>query len=267
MGGLGNQLFQIYTLIAHSMETDVAFSLNNDKMLYGPVRNYDLYWTNVFKNLVPFLKDNLSLPTAYQEPGFKYNTIPKFTNGKLVGYFQSWKYFDKYVDTINVMLGIQQQRDKVKDKVKVKVGDVSIHFRVGDYKVLQHCHPLMPKEYYEKALKNITLKHGAKVTYFYERADHEHVQNIIAYLENCFGDKYVFEPIVDGLDDYEEMFAMSLCKYNIIANSSFSWWAAYLNNNPNKVVYFPSLWFGPKLKLTHDTSDLCPSSWNMITVN
>ncbi|MFM8313149.1 MAG: alpha-1,2-fucosyltransferase [Deltaproteobacteria bacterium] len=60
------------------------------------------------------------------------------------------------------------------------------------------------------------------------------------------------------------MLLMSVCKDNIIANSSFSWWGAYFNSNPNKIVTYPSKWFGPIAG--HDTRDLCPPEWNKINV-
>ena len=62
--------------------------------------------------------------------------------------------------------------------------------------------------------------------------------------------------------DYEELILMSLCKHNIIANSTFSWWGAYFNTNPAKIVCYPSIWFGPDV--THNTKDLCPESWTKI---
>lgn len=66
-----------------------------------------------------------------------------------------------------------------------------------------------------------------------------------------------------GLEDWEEMLLMNCCKDNIIANSSFSWWGAYLNDNINKIVCYPSVWFGPAAGHM-DTKDLCPDSWNKI---
>ena len=64
---------------------------------------------------------------------------------------------------------------------------------------------------------------------------------------------------VEGHSEVEDLWLMSLCKHNIIANSSFSWWGAWLNNNPNKKVIAPKKWFGDHVNL--NTSDLLPESW------
>jgi hypothetical protein len=65
------------------------------------------------------------------------------------------------------------------------------------------------------------------------------------------------------MEDWQQLLLMSCCRHNIIANSSFSWWAAYFNNNPDKIVCYPDKWFGPQLS-HNDTRDLCPENWNRI---
>jgi hypothetical protein len=77
--------------------------------------------------------------------------------------------------------------------------------------------------------------------------------------------EYVFIRGQNTLADWEQLLLMSCCQHNIIANSSFSWWAAYFNLNTEKIVCYPSVWFGPNANL--DTKDLCPDKWVKININ
>ena len=77
-------------------------------------------------------------------------------------------------------------------------------------------------------------------------------------ITNC-----AFIKVTDDVEDWKQLLLMSACGNNIIANSSFSWWGAYLNTNPTKIVCYPEIWFGPKV--THDTRDLFPESWTKIS--
>jgi hypothetical protein len=98
-----------------------------------------------------------------------------------------------------------------------------------------------------------------KILYFCENnpVDIGHVLKIIDMLKI----EYPYLEFVrqSGLEDYEEMLLMSLCGHNIIANSTFSWWGAYLNQNIGKIVCYPENWFMPEAK--KDTSDLFLEDW------
>ena len=99
------------------------------------------------------------------------------------------------------------------------------------------------------------------VLYFCEDADFDEVLEKIYNLEQIFPE-LIFMRGDNMLQDWEQMMLMSLCSHNIIANSTFSWWGAYFNTNPTKIVCYPGTWFGPKAG--HDTSDLFPEDWIMI---
>ena len=108
---------------------------------------------------------------------------------------------------------------------------VSIHIRFGDYKQNPHIHPSVSKEYLDKALEMI----GSYSHLFLFGDDKQWLSN------NFTGDNVTLV----NEDDFVDMWMMSLCKNNIIPNSTFSWWSAFLNKNINKKVIAPSIWFGP----------------------
>lgn len=267
MGGLGNQMFQVYTLMAYCLKHGKAFVF--PKRIAG-ARQKD-YWDTIFRDIKLFIGPPLT-PMVYQEPGFQYSSeIPPLPNGHLYGYFQSYRYFQDQLPVINQILKLDKLRNVLKARLSVSDLDgitISMHFRVGDYKNIQDCHPLMTKEYYDNALKYLLSElqneqEQVQVLYFYEPNDEKHVKEIISSLTH---QNVIFRSCLDlalDLQDYEEMLLMSLCDHHIIANSSFSWWGAYLNPKPDKIVCYPDVWFGPKLP--YNTNDLCPSEWHKIS--
>jgi hypothetical protein len=99
-----------------------------------------------------------------------------------------------------------------------------------------------------------------------QKEDEEDVQIIIDKLKTKFPECRVVK-IDHRIVDWEQMLMMSLCRHNIIANSSFSWWGAYFNLREDKIVCYPDVWFGPKLADINDTRDLFPETWSKISCN
>ena len=126
----------------------------------------------------------------------------------------------------------------------------SIHVRRGDYLGLNGHHPVCDLEYYNKSINLFD-----KNTKFLVFSD-----DIKWCQENFKGENFIF---ISGNRDFIDIWLMSLCQNNIIANSTFSWWGAWLNQNINKKVIAPSKWFGP-LKINHNTQDLIPEAWEII---
>lgn len=263
MGGLGNQLFQIFALFAYGLKH--YKSSENYFIYFEDVESNNLnrprYWDNFLKNLKPWIKKPLYHIPIWREDTFHYKEIPYINNQhfKLFGYYQSYKYFKDYEKIIFEQIKLKEQKENIKIDGKNKV---SLHFRMGDYKKLKEYHPILKINYYENAIEKLikdTNKKDWTILYFYEKEDEESVKENIKILKIKFSTLF-FEPIDHKYKDYEQLLIMSKCKHNIIANSSFSWWGAYLNENENKKVYYPNIWFGEKLK-DKNTKDMYPDQW------
>jgi len=275
MGGLGNQLFQIFTTISYSIKTNNPFVFLNIYKLGGGVTTIRYtYWNSFLKNLNRFLINEIPLGTmVIRENGFTYNDFPinRIMNKNIIlyGYFQSYKYFENSYITICRMIGLENMKKKLLDKIDTNIdylNAVSIHFRIGDYKKMQEYHPLATYNYYERALLYIKQKNSNtnyNIIYFCEEDDIIDVLEIINKLSIKFPE-VIFVRGEKLLEDWEQLLLMSICHHNIIANSSYSWWAAYFNSNSDKIVCYPSVWFGDNVK--NDIKDLCPPNWVKIPV-
>jgi hypothetical protein len=269
VGGLGNQLFQIFTTIAYSIENNMPFVFNNKKNTIGMTYR-ETYWNTFLKSLQPYLVDDpifkKYLPLPLKERGFKYHSLPyipyKKTNIQLIGYFQSYKYFSNYLKDINSLLQIEEQKlEIIQNYSRNYKNTISMHFRIGDYKNLSNIYHILDFDYYKKALQNIIYNNNnnkteLQVLYFCEEKDKQDVDMIINELINEFKE-IKFECIDFKISDWQQMLIMGCCNYNIIANSTFSWWAAYFNNNNNKIICYPHDWFKKKDEL----DDLFPKEW------
>ena len=271
-GGLGNQLFQIFATISCGLQFKLVFKFQGLPFLISGKNKRVTYWDSLFndaKNLL--LAKSFPPLMLVKEPHFYFTPIPShiFNNNKdicLDGYYQSHKYFQDYFFTICKMLKLNIKRNDILNKYKDVLSldkCISIHFRLGDYKNIQHAHPIMNKEYYESALGDIIerSKHSYpcnKVLFFCEDDDIDFVLESISYLKEKIPE-LSYERCPSDLQDWEQLLLMSCCQHNIIANSTFSWWGAYLNTTPNKIVCYPSVWFGPSIN--HDTRDLFPPEW------
>ena len=265
MGGLGNQLFQLFATIAYAMKhkCKFAFPLN----ITPGVTNRHPYWSSFLVNLKNFTINQIPNFSILREKGFEYEKLPELVHNNdaiLHGYFQSYKYFNNEFDSICRLIALNKQKEQlVVDYPNDYSNTISMHFRLGDYKSLQNFHPVLPFEYYKNALKfvsNSTQRTDWTVLYFCEKDDNEEVFTTINGLQLEFP-KMKFIKQDDGLEDWKQMLMMSNCAYNIIANSTFSWWGAYFNTMPSKIVCYPELWFGPAIKEKNNTKDLFPNSW------
>jgi len=191
---------------------------------------------------------------AYSE---KYTQAPK--ECYLQGYWQSEKFFEAVKDSVALSFSLN---DNILSKIDQKFlnnihnsNSISIHIRRGDYinNALTHkTHGVCDTGYYLKALEYISKKMKDCHAFVFSDDISWVKQNLKLPLPATYSKSYT---------DYEEMYFMSQCKHHIIANSTFSWWGAWLNESPEKIVIAPEKWFNDS---SIDSSDLIPTQWTKL---
>ena len=283
IGGLGNQMFQYAAGRACSLRLGVPLKLDTrDFSGYQLHQGFELDrlfnchaliaadtdlakilgWqrAKLAQRLLrrPQLK-NLRYKSYIVEPQFHYwNGINELKdNIYLDGYWQSEKYFHEYSDKIRAdftfKLPFLAQNSEIAQLVS-QANAISLHVRRGDYAnnpKTTAMHGLCSIEYYRAA-----------IGYIAERVQQPHFfifSDDIAWVKNNLRIDFPHQYINHnhGLESYNDMRLMSLCEHNIIANSSFSWWGAWLNQNAEKIVVAPKKWFASQ----KDARDLLPQSW------
>ena len=253
-GGLGNNLFQIACAYAYSLKHNKELILVNEK--FGITHNaLDTYKDNVLRKIDFVNKKDFSGFKVYQELVFNYQEIP-FIEGDvlLLGYYQSELYFKEYEKEIRELFSFPEELiNSIKEKHKdiLNKETCSVHARRTNYIQLSDSHPVQSVNYYMKAIRKINMPESGRFVVF---------SDDIEWCKTQFlNEMFVF---IEAQKDYEDLLLMSMCQNNIIANSSFSWWGAWLNNNLNKHVYAPSVWFGKSAP--NNTKDLYCEGWEKI---
>jgi len=242
MGRLGNQLFQIAAVFGYAMKHNVDFSIPETTL--NPK-----IWKSYFDNLYKPLPAGQGMYAIYKEPSHAYAEIPLYINVMLDGYFQSYKYFDFCLDKLRELFGFDWQLDKK---------TVAVHVRRGDYLLYPDKHPVVTPEYLYQAI-SFFIMHGYK--------------HFVFYSDDIGWCMELEKPWVRGIDygysenksEEEDLMMMSCAEHQIISNSSYSYWAAMLNRNKDKIIIAPSVesWFGPANKHL-DTSTMCPPEWKRL---
>jgi hypothetical protein len=274
MGGLGNQMFQ-YALgrsIAIENKTelsmDVSFLEIRTERKNFTQRDFALdcfniqtavsRWPQMGRLKTYFLKKFLR--RIIVEQGFPFNPeLKRFRDNSLyVGYFQSEKYFLGIRPTLLNDFSLKKSLSAASIRVAEDIlatNSVSVHIRRGDYvsnaEVLGF-HGICSIDYYHHAIQKIeALQKNIKIFFFSD--DINWVRKNLEVSVPC-----EFIDFNTGDDSFQDLHLMSLCQHNIIANSSFSWWGAWLNTNPSKIVVAPERWFADG---SVDTRDLIPNEW------
>ena len=252
-GGLANMMFQIAatTSIAKDNSMVAAFPNLHQQLDYlNKDEKYNQTLNHATEYIEMFGKLNTSQPVG-NEPiakfPFHYGELD-LPNGDFVidGFFQSEKYFKKYKKEIFKIPKTVKDRIDQKYTQYLNMDCLSIHIRRGDYLNYPDHHTPLSIEYYEEAIK-----------LFPESDFYLVFSDDIDWCKHNFkGDKFIF---IENEKDYVEIYLMSMCNNNIIANSSFSWWGAWLNDSVEKSVVAPKKWFGSKIKENQD--DIIPEGW------
>lgn len=262
-GGLGNQMFQYAAGKALSIHTHNKLSIDQQlltKKTNATIRNYQL---NIFTINAPiktrprdkwaikafqFLnRPNSVLASLFgifrdekaQLFDIRFNELSK--NTALFGYFQNELYFQDIEDQIRHDFTFKKQLDSKNTEIANLIqsnNSVSIHIRRGDYLSTNSNLKVLDIEYYQKAIAHITEK-IEDVHFFIFSDDINWVRQNL----NIENHEYSIIDWNKRDESYIDMQLMSLCKHNIIANSSFSWWAAWLNKNNSKIVIAPNTWY------------------------
>lgn len=250
MGGLGNYMFQIAAALslAEDNSTKSSFNFKNAQRIHNDISTYK---SNLFRKIT--VDDDLNIKNTYVERDFFYSPIRyEGKDLRLHGYFQSEKYFKHNRDLILKTFDLDKS---TKDYVDRKYGSlflgdtISLHVRRGDYVRLKHVYgDLFKRKYYKKAISIFPDKRYTVLVF----------SDDIAWCKKNLDNRDHNFIYIDGELDYVDMYMMSLCKNHIIANSSFSWWGAWLSKHKNTIS--PYLWFNPSSK-DYDDRDLVPENW------
>ena len=284
-GGLGNQMFQYAAGRALSLrqqeKTEKKIELKLDISGYSENNGIDTarhYALDVFKINVEVASQEeirkLKYPYGIISKGLRFlktkilrrfniGFISGIYNAKksiyLDGFFQTEKYFiDKEEDirsAFELSKPFGSKALEIQQRIISAPNSVSLHVRRGDYvkdtKTNKH-HGTCDAEYYKIALDQIRSKISKDISIFVFSDDVEWVRDNMPITHPT---TYVSSP---EIKDYEELILMSSCEHNIIANSSFSWWGAWLNQNKNKIVMAPREWVRTGKS---ELRDICPTSW------
>lgn len=246
-GGLGNYLFQIAAGYVTALKHNTEYSIDISKIMQIH-SHIDVYRDNMFR-CVP-IGNNLPVHSHYHYDSLSYKDIVYNDNMLLDGYFQSEKYWFGFEDKVKELFSIDENTLKyLNDRYGETLNDdntCSIHVRRGDYLNIDIFNKL-DHGYYNNAIDIV----GRDKHFIIFSNDIEWCKN------NFNGIKATF---IENEVDYVDLYLMSLCKHNIIANSTFSWWSAYLNNNENKTVIGPNTWF----LHSHSNQDIIPNTWTKI---
>lgn len=265
IGRLGNSMFQTAVCIGYARKYGYQWGVPNDQrestiLTHFPNlprcnerhRRYNENHGDQTLNGV-FMPNN-------DHDWFNYHEIPDHGPDTLLfGFWQSWKYFEYCKDEVKQVFKLEH--------ISGYEDYVSIHVRRGDYVQHSGSFPPITKEFIWGAIGKFAPMHHRSFMIFSD--DVRWCKDNIKESDYNDPSRLKFE-FSEGRNELEDLSLMASCGHHIIANSSFSWWGAYLGHNPDRIVISPSCengsWFGPTAGVKHAVVDLLPPEWIQIKV-
>jgi hypothetical protein len=281
-GGLGNQLFQ-YSFARYlarinncDLKLDVSsyenyewhnYSLSpfNIDEIFATPEECDYYKGTGLTIINKIYRKLFKLNYFLVEDSFQFNPKYKLWSSPVYisGYWQSEKYFKELESELRnqfrILIPASKKNQEFIDQMQLE-NSVSLHIRRGNYVDVSHVnevHGTCSMNYYKSAVAIIASKVTNPKFYVFSDDIEWAKDNLVLNFETIFVD------INDSKTDYEDLRLMSTCKHNITANSTFSWWGAWLNSSKNKIVVSPKIWFKDE-DLNTLTSSLIPEEWYRI---
>ena len=276
MGGLGNVLFIVATCFALSKKYKVKLRFYSNENMWRDSKRRIIHLYKMFEKFDIDRVYNRKSGITFREPHFFYEsvTLDRRIHNCIYGYFQSYKYFDAYKSELINMLhnpyqnairgdlekySLNESQESQESQASQAFEFVSIHVRRTDYLALSDIHLNLSMAYYEEAMSHFSKEKSIFLIF----------SDDVAFIQKePLFQNLVNKHIITNEDDEYCFWLMTACHHNIIANSSYSWWASYINSNPNKLVISPSKWFGPQGPV-YKICDIIPETKNykMVFVN
>lgn len=245
-GGLAARMFQIATTYAVALDHDDTCAFNFSMGSMSQDHPLLTYRYNVFRKLKDLPQD-WHWQAFYTEKQYDYGPITYFPNMIMRGFFVSEKYFAHRRKEI---IELFKDRETI-DKIDLDfTNSLSLHVRRGDY--LVNASYVCPESYYKKALDFMETR--AWIEHIYVVSDD------IPWCKGTFQDDRI--KFIEGVPDYIDFYIQTLCTHNIIANSNFSRMATFMNENPDKIVCAPAVWYGGIM--AREVKDVFENDWNFL---
>lgn len=261
LGGLGNILYIISTLYTLAKDRNQSFCISNKTSSITRRNDEDEWFKTIFRDIPQVQQRPREIDFIFRETGMSIQTFPLKNNMEIFGYFQSDKYFNHRKQEIIELFTNYKNELNLKSFDKPTIG---IHVRRGDYVKLQHAHVVLPVSYYNNALNTMANKLGFQnVQQMNDKYTFVLFSDDIEWCKKAFFNNKNIQ-YMEGNKAVEDLYLMGMCDHNIMANSTFSWWATYLRDNTNRIIIAPKQWFNPNFRNEQDWQTIYRSDMILI---